>query len=508
MTVVATAPGPARVTRILGEVLERAADPEKWERFERQLRSTGYCRRPVRLRGQVDAIDLASGEVRTTYSTAREPDETLLKCCGNRREAVCPSCAATYRGDAFQLVIAGLRGGKGVPETVIEHPMIFLTLTAPSFGLVHSRRLTASGEARHCRPRRHGEVCRHGVRLSCGEIHAEDDPKLGEPLCPQCFDYEHAVLWNAMAPELWRRTAIQIPRELARLAGISERQLRRRVRASYVKVAEYQRRGALHFHALIRLDAAPQSQSDGTPEPPPDEFTCELLVQAALAAVKHASISSPTPARQDARPVAATTPARELRWGLQTEIRAIQDGGTSARDALTTAGYIAKYATKSTEVVGGLMHQLEANELPNLKVRPHVRRLVECAWRLGTQEHLAGLRLRRWAHALGFRGHCFTKSRRYSTTFMRLRQARHQHVLQRLHGGEPRDPWGRRVSDGASVEQRRWSFTGRGYRTLGDAWLAESAAARAREQRQVARDELRVAPPGAVLGRHSEHDRR
>jgi hypothetical protein len=226
-----------------------AADPAKWERFERQLRATGYCRRSVRLRGQVEAIDVATGEIRTRYSTASEPDETLLKCCGNRREAVFPTCAATSRGDAFQLVAAGLRGGKDVPDSVATHPTIFVTLTAPSFGLVHSRRLSIGAEPRHCRPRRRGEVCRHGVRLSCGDIHAEDDPKLGEPLCPECFDYEHAVLWNAMAPELWRRTAIQIPRALARLAGISRRQLRRRVRVSYVKVAEYQRRGAVHFHA-------------------------------------------------------------------------------------------------------------------------------------------------------------------------------------------------------------------------------------------------------------------
>jgi len=491
---------------ILAEALERAADPEAWERFERQLRSTGYCRRPVRLRGQVDAIDLATGEVRTSYSTTPEPDETLLKCCGNRREAVCPSCAETYRGDAFQLVAAGLRGGKGVPEMVATHPMLFLTLTAPSFGLVHSRRLTAGGEARRCRPRRHGEVCRHGLRLSCGELHADDDPKLGEPLCPECFDYEHAVLWNAMAPELWRRTAIRIPRELARLVGISQRQLHRRVRVSYVKVAEYQRRGALHFHVLIRLDASQPPDNADEVEPPPNEFTCELLARAALGAVEHASVASPTP---EASPGAAgQTAPREIKWGLQTEMRALPAGNENAKEAVATAAYIAKYATKSTEAAGGLMHRLDASDLRALKVRPHVRRLVERAWRLGGEQHLAGLRVRRWAHALGFRGHCFTKSRRYSTTFKQLRQARHQHVQRRLHGGEPRDPWNRPMSEGGSIEHRRWTYTGRGYRTLGDAWLAESAAARAREQRRVAREEVRAAPGGTVLGGQIEHDRR
>src|SRR4051812_23189017 len=125
---------------VLDDVLKRAADPDEWERFERQLRSNGYCRRPIRLPGGVDSLDASRGEVVASYSTDREPDGPLLKCGGNRREAVCPSCARTYRGDAFQLVASGMRGGKGVPETVTEHPMVFLTLTAPSFGPVHSRR--------------------------------------------------------------------------------------------------------------------------------------------------------------------------------------------------------------------------------------------------------------------------------------------------------------------------------------------------------------------------------
>src|SRR3954469_20862706 len=253
MTATATATVERPVGPVLEGVLARAADAEQWARFERQLRSAGYCRRPGRLRGETAAIDTASGELRTTFSTEDEPDGTLLKCCGNRREAVCPSCAEAYRGDAFQLVAAGLRGGKGVPESVCGHPVVFGTLTAPSFGLVHSRRIV-NGEPRRCPPRRRGEMCRHGVRLSCGEVHREDDARLGEPLCPECFDYEHAVLWNALAPELWRRTAIQIPRELARLVGVSERELRKRARVSYVKVAEYQRRGALHFHCVVRLD--------------------------------------------------------------------------------------------------------------------------------------------------------------------------------------------------------------------------------------------------------------
>jgi hypothetical protein len=37
-----------------------------------------------------------------------------------------------------------------------------------------------------------------------------------------------------------------------------------------------------------------------------------------------------------------------------------------------------------------------------------------------------------------------------------------------------------------------WSYVGRGYQTTGEAWLAASAAARAREARRIAREELRT----------------
>jgi hypothetical protein len=455
-------------------VLARAADPDQWERFERQLRSTGYCRRPVRLRGRVDSVDASTGEVVASYSTEREPDGTLLKCCGNRREAVCPSCARTYRGDAYQLVASGMRGGKGVPETVVEHPLVFLTLTAPSFGPVHSRRVV-DGRARRCRPRRKREVCPHGVSLTCADVHDEDDPRLGEPICAECFDYEHAVLWNALAPELWRRTAIQLPRELARLTGVSQKRLR--VRVSYVKVAEFQRRGALHFHCVLRLDGV---SKDSQVEAPADRYGSALLIDAALAAARHVSVLSPVPDEPVGRlPGFAPAQAREIRWGAQVEVRELDTRG-SAEEAASCAGYIVKYATKSTESVGGLMYRLDAMDVERLRVRPHVRRYVECAWRLGGYRHLRALKLRRWAHSLGFRGHCFTKSRRYSTTFTALRQARHEHQLER-------------AGEQSACRFGRWRYSGSGYRTLGDAWLAESGRKRALDERRVAREELRRA---------------
>ena len=114
---------------VLGELVDRAG--HGYDRWAEQVAATGYCAHPVRLRGRVEHADPLTGEVRTVYSTDREPDATLLKACGNRRVSVCPSCSATYQADSFQLLAAGLRGGKGVPETVAGHPRLFVTFTAP-----------------------------------------------------------------------------------------------------------------------------------------------------------------------------------------------------------------------------------------------------------------------------------------------------------------------------------------------------------------------------------------
>src|SRR5215469_15516575 len=114
----AFAPGPS------GPGAEATASDTRndFTHWETQVARTGYCTRPVRLHGRIDAIDLATGEMRPMYSTAGEPGGVLLTPCGNRRESVCPPCSDVYKQDARQLVKAGLAGGKGIPETIIEHP--------------------------------------------------------------------------------------------------------------------------------------------------------------------------------------------------------------------------------------------------------------------------------------------------------------------------------------------------------------------------------------------------
>ena len=144
---------------ILLEGMERAGD--RFERWNEQVIHTGYCCRPIRVRGKVDQIDRATGELRAVYSTEGEPDDVLLVACGSRRAAKCRSGASWYRRDAFHLVAAGLRGGKGIPESVESHPKVFVTFTASSFGAVHVRRVKGS-KVLPCRPRDRAKVCPHG----------------------------------------------------------------------------------------------------------------------------------------------------------------------------------------------------------------------------------------------------------------------------------------------------------------------------------------------------------
>ena len=84
---------------------------------------------------------------------------------------------------------------------------------------------------------------------------------------------------------------------------------------------------------------------------------------------------------------------------------------------------------------------------------------------------------------LGYRGHFATKSRCYSTTMRVLRAARRD-WMRRQQPSHSRD------SDSAVITTSNLHWAGRGWRSSGDAVLAPSAAARAREQRRIAREEM------------------
>ncbi|MGH9070607.1 MAG: replication initiator [Acidimicrobiales bacterium] len=465
----------------LDEVLARAGDREGYERWSDQALHTGYCRHPIRLVGHIDHIETVTGEIRRRVDSAEQPDGVILVACGNRRASVCPSCSSTYQADVYQLVAAGLKGGKGVSPEVAGHPRVFLTLTAPSFGTVHGVRQDAGGEPAPCRPAWPGRParCTHAVPAVCERLHDRQDPAVGQPLCPECFDYPAAVLWNAHAGQLWARTVGVIRRALARHAGLSIREAAALVRVSFVKTTEYQRRGLIHVHSLVRLDGI--APGGGGTAPPPEPFDTANLV---------ATIYGAVPTVRCPLASAAQKLLGEVRWGDQMDVHIVASvaEAMSAEGRIDTAaaGYLAKYSVKGADPEGLLDHRLHSlYELEGSSLTPHLRRMVEVAWQLGADPALGHLRLRAWAHMLGFRGHHTTKSRRYSTTLGALRSARAQHMA------GTRDDTPEDVARVGSL-----CFAGQGYRTAGDAWLAETAGEAHRAERQAARlERASGAPP-------------
>ncbi|MGH8902398.1 MAG: replication initiator [Egibacteraceae bacterium] len=104
----------------LVDILERGDEAQA---IQDQARAVGGCEHPIRLHGQVDTVDRVTGELEPHWSTDTLPDGVVHTRC-NGRASRCEPCSRLYQQDAWQLVVAGLAGGKGVPDSVHESPML------------------------------------------------------------------------------------------------------------------------------------------------------------------------------------------------------------------------------------------------------------------------------------------------------------------------------------------------------------------------------------------------
>ncbi|MFI5491361.1 replication initiator [Actinoplanes sp. NPDC051859] len=558
---------PPASSSALGQAVARASRPD-YHGWLSHVQAAAGCTRPIRLSGTLNRYT-AAGTLLDSRHTDDLPDRAIYKACGNRRGTVCPACARTYQRDAYQLLRAGLVGGKGVPTTVSAHPAVFVTLTAPGFGTVHTRRIrthTCADRKRcDCRPdpcharRNTPGLCEHGQPAVCWTRHTADDPVLGRPLCLDCYDHDHHVVFNLHAAELWHRTKQDAERRLAKLCrtrGIpflevctDGKRVRRipPVRLSHGKAAEMQRRGAIHFHALIRLDGV-DARDLTQVVPPPPGITADDLVEALRAASATTFTTPEHFARPEGWPMA---------WGDQIDVRPITLTGTGDVTDGMAAGYLAKYATKSTEITGHNSTRITHDTIQQYgdPHGDHTARLIAACWRLGHQpndhhqQHRTGLlrgstghpggtflapwdspecgghtryrvcpqcaaerqasldtqpakptgpanpyaRLRRWAHMLGYGGHFLTKARRYSITFRLLRDTR-VNFRRAEDQAATEEPGTVRAANHLGKETTllvgTLTFAGTGWHTNGDALLANTAAAMARARHDTGRDEL------------------
>ncbi len=305
--------------------------------------------------------------------------------------------------------------------------------------------------------------------------HAEDAPKLGTPLNPRTYDYTGAVLWNAHAGALWARFTLNLRRALAAHFGITQKDMKAALRVSFAKVAEYQKRGLVHFHAVIRIDGP-----DGHTSAPPAWAGVDDLTHAVRAAAPRTALTV----------TSATVGDHEIRWGEMLDVREITALGDGELTDAAVAGYVAKYATKSAEdsgtvdrslicrtcsgrgMVGGRARDLcpdcegtrQAEPLRDLPVQRHVRQMIRTAWDLGGLPEFADLKLCKWAHMLGFRGHFSTKSRAYSTTLGALRDVRRAWRLAQADVARVRAGHAAPTPDTVLVTETSWAYLASGYR--------------------------------------------
>ena len=180
------------------------------------------CSHPVRV--AMKCADRSTGEIYL--------GRVIEKDCGSRLAERCPHCSEVYARDAMSVFNGGVESG----EVPVTH-YTFITFTAPGsqvFGRTHQRVVK---ERKGKKP--------HVVRCSCKHTHREDDIRIGTPVNPDTYRYDLAAEFNAVSSRL---LAITLQR-LGRARG---------EKLDYARVAEFQKRGLIHFHVLVKGTVLPE----------------------------------------------------------------------------------------------------------------------------------------------------------------------------------------------------------------------------------------------------------
>lgn len=207
-------------------------------------------------------IPLADRCLRPIVMTQFQVGGQVVLPCGTRREDRCPPCAESYREVLRRSVI------QGMPSSTDAGLVAFVTLTQPSFGPVyryawshkdtrafavkHKLRSTSEAWLKTNSPQGWAllDAARSAAlrKLPVDKRLWEGDPKsdslVGTPVNPQVYDYPGQILHNRMAASLVKNTMPFIRTRLKAYTAVG-------CRISMKILAEFQVRGALHFHAII-----------------------------------------------------------------------------------------------------------------------------------------------------------------------------------------------------------------------------------------------------------------
>lgn len=141
-----------------------------------------------------------------------------LSRCWSRDFATCRSCAALDALYTKKLLSSGIVGYGS------DYNFFLVTLTAPSFGRVHSVPHSATDKLRQC---------------GCGKYHEFGSPVAGVALDLDRYRYKSAVEWNHNSTELFHRSWERFVRSMAG--------------SDYSAIREFQNRGLIHLHIIVRV---------------------------------------------------------------------------------------------------------------------------------------------------------------------------------------------------------------------------------------------------------------
>lgn len=136
--------------------------------------------------------------------------------CGSRIWSYCSHCASRYQWDQHNVIGSGCLPGF-VDEGVLSGYRFYaLTLSAPSFGRVHTK----------------------DGKCACGLMHLPNEGIIGTPVNLTTYKHRFQVEWNANVNDLMR---------------YSMKYFTDKVPVDWVAAREWQRRGTIHAHFIFRV---------------------------------------------------------------------------------------------------------------------------------------------------------------------------------------------------------------------------------------------------------------
>ena len=342
------------------------------------------CVRPITIRRTT--TDLQTGEIK---------DQEFEKRCGSRRKDKCEPCSIIWKRDAYFALIS--------PSKEHKSSLTFITLTAPGvwfFGQTHTAQWNNKASE----------------RCFCRAYHQPDDEIVGTPVEPNDFDYDKVVEFNNKVSRLTTVTLQKIYRllltDLNRNSISSTKKTIKDVRLPTARVMEWQERGILHVHIIVR------------------GFIPTYIIENAV---------NGSPATTNRRRIEPTT-FQHQGWGTQVNVKHLNSADSNQ------IGKLSSYVTK---VVNYALKDVDTENVENSKIKSRYHQRLrywtnkvvkcdkpfsECNASIKTSEEALRYRTikqkqfcvkhRRAHHQIGFTGNVLTMNRAWGSSLKNERLKR------------------------------------------------------------------------------------